>query len=156
MLILQCETLKDLQHTQWLYLSGAAFDFSKKKYKNKNCVERSCSVDVPVKRVWGDNTCPNDSCVPLHPQLKLRRGPNVEWQRQAQRSAQWGIEADRTARLNGAGDFPSPPLPSRHSQSLLGKVAPQPANQAARECSGWRGSRSLSGTMHYSHAPLRH
>lgn len=25
--------------------------------------------------------------------------------------------------LNGAGDFPSPPLPSRHSQSLLGKSA---------------------------------
>lgn len=72
------------------------------------------------KKVWGDKY-PNDSSVALHPRLKLTRGPNVECQQQTQRSEQWGAEAASAAWLNGAGDFPSPPLPSRHSQSLLGK-----------------------------------
>lgn len=83
--------------------------------------ERSCAADLPFKKVWGDNKYPNDSSVPLHPRLKLTRGPNVECRQQTQRSKQWGAEAASTAWLNGAGDFPSPPLPSRHSQSLLGK-----------------------------------
>lgn len=74
-----------------------------------------------------------DSSASLHPQLKLTRGPTVECQQQTQRSELWGTEAATTAWLNGAGDFPSPPLPSRHSQSLLGKSGAQPASQAVRE-----------------------
>lgn len=83
--------------------------------------ECSCAADLPFKKFRGDNKYPNDSSVPLHPRLKLTRGPNVECRQQTQRSKQWGAEAASTAWLNGAGDFPSPPLPSRHSQSLLGK-----------------------------------
>ncbi|CAG04631.1 unnamed protein product [Tetraodon nigroviridis] len=65
-------------------------------------------------------------------------GPSVKSQQQTQRSELWGAAAVSTAWLNGAGDFPSPPLPSRHSQSLLGKVAPslrarQPVSVRARE-----------------------
>lgn len=73
------------------------------------------------RKVQGDIKYPNDSSVPPQPRLKLTRGPSVERQQQTQRSEQWGAEAASTPQLNGAGDFPSPPLPSRHSQSLLGK-----------------------------------
>lgn len=55
--------------------------------------ESSCVVDLPYRKYWGDNKYSNDSSVPLHPQLKLTRGPNVECQQQAQRSGLWGAEA---------------------------------------------------------------
>lgn len=83
--------------------------------------ERSCAADLPFEKILGDNKYSNDSSVPQHPQPKLTMGPDVECQQQTQRSELWGAEAASTAWLNGAGDFPSPPLPSRHSQSLLGK-----------------------------------
>lgn len=86
------------------------------------------------RKIWGDNKYSNDSSVPQHPQPKLTTSPDVECQQQPQRSELWGAEAASTAWLNGAGDFPSPPLPSRHSQSLLGKSGARPVSQAAREC----------------------
>lgn len=125
----------------------------KERGKKKKKKEKEAAADLPFKKVWGDNKYPNDSSVPLYPRLKLTRGPNVECQQQTQRSEQWGAEAASTAWLNGAGDFPSPALPSRHSQSLLGKKW-RPSQQARQPVNGR--ARSLSGTMHYSHAPLRH
>lgn len=106
---------------------------SEKKKFEKEPWECSCAADLPFKKFWGDNKYSNDSSVPLHPRLKLTRGPNVECQQQTQRSELWGAEAATTAWLNGAGDFPSPPLPSRHSQSLPGKSGARPASQAASE-----------------------
>lgn len=70
------------------------------------------------------------------PQLKLTRGSNVLWQQQTQRSERWGAEAASTAWLNGAGDFPSPPLPSRHSQSLLGKSGAPVSKPGSRRVEG--------------------
>lgn len=91
--------------------------------------ECSCVADLPFKKLWEDNKYSNDSSVPLNPRLKLTRGLNVVCQQQTQRSELWGAEAATTAWLNGAGDFPSPPLPSRHSQSLLGKSGAQAASE---------------------------
>lgn len=87
--------------------------------------------------MWGDKYS-NDRSVLQHLQPKLTTGPNVECQQKTQRSQRWGAVAASTAWLNGAGDFPAPSLPSRHSQSLLGKVAPslrarQPVSVRERE-----------------------
>lgn len=147
---------RDCGTTATLPITMPALSGKKKGNKKKEPWECSCAVDLPFKKVRGDNKYPNDSSVPAHSRLKLTRGPNVECQQQTQRSEQWGAEAASTAWLNGAGDFPSPPLPSRHSQSLLGKSgapACKPGSQSGR---AGEGSWSLSGTMHYSHAPLRH
>lgn len=106
----------------------------KKGGKRRLGAQLCCAADLPFEKIWGDNKYSNDSSVPQHPQPKLTTGPDVECQQQTQRSELWGAEAASTAWLNGAGDFPSPPLPSRHSQSLLGKSGAQPASQAASEC----------------------
>lgn len=102
----------------------------KKMEKKKKNWERNRAADLPFKQ-----------SVPQHPQPKLTTGPNVKCQQQTQRSELWEAAAASTAWLNGAGDFPSPPLPSRHSQSLLGKVAPslqarQPVSVRVREGAG--------------------
>lgn len=113
---------------------------SEKKEKKKHW-EWNCAADLPFKKIWGDNKYSNDSSVPQHPQPKLTTGLNDECQQQTQRSELQGAAAASTAWLNGAGDFPSLPLPSRHSQSRLGKVAPslrakQPVSVRAREGAG--------------------
>lgn len=125
-----CETASLAHHN--VCTVGEKGGVTKKKFE-KEPWECSCAADLPFKKFWGDNKYSNDSSVPLHPRLKLTRGPNVECQQQTQRSELWGAEAATTAWLNGAGDFPSPPLPSRHSQSLLGKSGARPASQAASE-----------------------
>lgn len=94
-----------------------------------------------IQKIWGDNNYSNDSSVPQHPQPKLTTGPYVESQQHTQGSELRGAATASTAWLNGAGDFPSPPLPSRHSQSLLGKLVPslrarQPVSVRTREGAG--------------------
>ena len=101
---------------------GAELPPKKKNWMEKNSKSALVvrQIYLSTKKVKGDNKYPYDSSVPLQLQLKLTRGPDVEYQRHTQR---WGAEAASTAWLNGPGDFPSPQLPSRHSQSLLGKSA---------------------------------
>lgn len=111
---------------------------SEKKKEKKNTWSRTVQ-QIYCSKIWGDNKYSNDSSVPQNPQPKLPMGPSVECQQQS--SELWGAAAVSPAWLNGAGDFPSPPLPSRHSQSLLGKVAPglrarQPMSVRAREGAG--------------------
>lgn len=104
-----------------------------KKREKRTLGAQLCSR-FTFRKIWEDNKYSNDSSVPQHPQPKLTTSPDVECQQQTQRSELWGAEAASAAWLNGAGDFPSPPLPSRHSQSLLGKSGARPVSQAAHEC----------------------
>lgn len=110
-----------LQH--WQPQCPCCMEKERGKKMKKEPWECSCAADLPFKKFWGYKYS-NDSSVPLHRQLNLTRGPNVECQQQTQRSELWGAKAASAAWLNGAGDCPSPLLPSRHSQSLLGKGAP--------------------------------
>lgn len=113
---------------------------AQKKRRKKTLGVELCSR-FTVQKIWGDNKYSNDSSVPQHPQPKLTTGPNAECQQQTQRSELRGAAAASTAWLNGAGDFPSPALPFRHSQSRLEKAAlslraKQPVSVRAREGAG--------------------
>lgn len=122
-------------------LAGSHNAGTLRKKRKKKHWEWNCAADLPFKKIRGDNKYSNDSSVPQHPQPKLTTGLNDKCQQQTQRSELQGAAAASTAWLNGAGDFPSLPLPSRHSQSRLGKVAPslrakQPVSVRAREGAG--------------------
>lgn len=121
---------RDCRLTAWSPCWQSQCLHTQKKEGKKTWEVEPCNTFI-VKKIWADNKYSNDSSALQHPQPKLTMGPNAEYQQQTQRSELWGAAGASTALLNGAGGFPSPPLASRHSQSLLGKVGPacEPGSQ---------------------------